>query len=134
MRQGRTAARNVAAAIGAGRRRKFTYKTLGVFVDMGRKQAVAQTAGIKWRGTIAWFLARTYHLLLMPGMKRRARLVTDWTIGLFFGRDASELGMLGHPPPLQGQSSGGTGAEGAAVEGDGMGARASSLAEESGPR
>lgn len=110
MRQGRTVARNVAAAIGTGRRRRFTYKTLGVFVDMGRGQAVAQTLGIRWRGPAAWWLARTYHLLLMPSMRRRARLVADWTIGLFFGRDASELGMLGHPPNLHAQSSGGTGA------------------------
>ncbi len=131
MRQGRTVAHNVAAALGAGhRRRKFTYKTLGVFVDMGRNQAVAQTLGVRWRGWPAWFLARTYHLLLMPSMKRRARLVADWTIGLFFGRDVSELGMLGHPPPLHGQSVGGTGADGQPVDADGLGARAASLAEE----
>jgi len=136
MRQGRTAAHNVAAATGAGHRpRKFTYKTLGVFVDMGRNQAVAQTLGIRWRGPTAWFLARTYHLLLMPNMRRRARLVADWSIGLFFGRDASELGMLGHPPALQGQSSGGTGEEASAEggdAGDGLGARAETLAEETG--
>jgi NADH:ubiquinone reductase (H+-translocating) len=132
MRQGRTAARNVAAAMGVGKRRTFTYKTLGVFVDMGRSQAVAQTLGIRWRGRPAWFLARTYHVMLMPSMKRRARLITDWTIGLFFGRDASELGMLGHPPGLHGQSSGGTGADGTPAESDGLGARAASLAEEVG--
>jgi NADH dehydrogenase len=133
MRQGRTAAHNVAAALGAGhRRRKFTYKTLGVFVDMGRNQAVAQTLGIRWRGLPAWFLARTYHVLLMPGNKRRFRLITDWTIGLFFGRDASELGMLGHPPALQGQSAGGTGEDGEPIETDGLGARAADLAQETG--
>jgi NADH dehydrogenase len=71
-----------------------------VFVDMGRNQAVASTVGIKWQGFPAWFLARTYHLALMPGTKRRLRLVTDWTVGLLFGRDASELGQLGHPPVL----------------------------------
>ncbi|HEU4656331.1 MAG TPA: NAD(P)/FAD-dependent oxidoreductase [Capillimicrobium sp.] len=122
MRQGRTVARNVAHAIGAhARRRKFTYKTLGVFVDMGRGQAVAQTVGIKWRGPVAWFLARTYHLLLMPSLKRKARLVTDWTVGLFFGRDASELGQLGHPPSLasslEAQSAGGTRADGTHADG-----------------
>jgi NADH dehydrogenase len=133
MRQGRTAARNVAAALGAGhRKRKFAYKTLGVFVDMGRNQAVAQTLFLRWRGLPAWFLARTYHVLLMPGNKRRARLITDWTIGLFFGRDASELGMLGHPPQLQGQSSGGTGEDGEPIESDGLGARSVDLAQETG--
>ena len=107
LRQGRTVARNVAAALGAGQRKPFTYKTLGVFVDMGRHQAVAETVGIKWRGFPAWFLARTYHLAMMPGMKRQLRLVADWTVDLLFGRDASELGQLGHPPALDERSSGG---------------------------
>ena len=89
MRQGRVAAHNVAATVGRGRLRPFTYKTLGVFVDMGRHQAVAETLGIRWRGFPAWFLARTYHLAMMPGIHRRARLVTDWTVGLLFGRDSS---------------------------------------------
>jgi NADH:ubiquinone reductase (H+-translocating) len=109
MRQGKVVAHNIAAALGRGRRRKFTYRTLGVFVDMGRRQAVAQTVGIRWRGTIAWLLARTYHLLLMPGWGRRARLLVDWNVGLLFGRDASELGQLGHPPRLTAHSAGGTG-------------------------
>jgi NADH:ubiquinone reductase (H+-translocating) len=113
IRQGRTAGRNVAAALGEGSKRPFTYKTLGVFVDMGRHQAVAETLGIRWRGFPAWFLARTYHLSQMPGTRRRIRLVTDWTVGLLFGRDSSELGQLGHPPVLEDpmleeQSAGGT--------------------------
>src|ERR687896_55912 len=112
LRQGRTVATNVAAALGAGRRRPFTYKTLGVFVDMGRQKAVAETIGIKWRGFPAWFLARSYHLIMMPGMKRQLRLVVDWTVDLLFGRDASELGQLGHPPVLDEQTSGGGSAAG----------------------
>ena len=108
MRQGKVAAQNVAAALGRGRRRSFNYRTLGVFVDMGRRQAVAQTVGLRWRGWFAWFLARTYHLGLMPGVGRRVRLLVDWNVGLFFGRDSAELGQLGHPPRLEEHSAGGT--------------------------
>jgi NADH:ubiquinone reductase (H+-translocating) len=119
IRQGRLVARNVAAAISGGRRKPFRYKTLGAFVDLGRRQAVASTMGIKWRGTPAWLLARTYHLVMMPGVGRRARLLTDWNVGLLFGRDLAELGQLGHPPalsgPLEGQSAGGTGGDGRAA-------------------
>jgi NADH:ubiquinone reductase (H+-translocating) len=100
LRQGRAVAKNLAAAIGRGRRRPFRYRTLGVFVDLGRHQAVASTLGIRWRGFPAWFLARTYHMAAMPGVKRRLRLVVDWTVDLLFDRDASELGQLGHPPAL----------------------------------
>ena len=34
---------------------------------------------------------------MMPGVKRKLRLLVDWNVGLLFGRDASELGQLGHP-------------------------------------
>jgi NADH dehydrogenase len=101
LRQGRRVARNVAAVLGRGRPKPFRYRTLGVFVDLGRHQAVASTVGIRWRGFPAWFLARTYHLAMMPGVKRRLRLVVDWTVDLLFSRDASELGQLGHPPTLE---------------------------------
>jgi NADH:ubiquinone reductase (H+-translocating) len=102
LRQGRLAADNVAATLGHGRVRRFKYKTLGVFVDLGRHQAVAEMIGVKLSGFPAWWAARTYHLALMPGAARRLRLVTDWTVGLFFGRASAELGQLGHPPPLDG--------------------------------
>jgi NADH dehydrogenase len=100
LRQGRLAGTNVAAALGHGRLKKFTYKTLGVFVDMGRHQAVAEMLRVRIRGFPAWFAARTYHLALMPGYTRRLRLTLDWTVGLFFGRASAELGQLGHPPTL----------------------------------
>jgi NADH dehydrogenase len=102
LRQGKVAADNVAAALGNGRMRKFNYKTLGVFVDFGRNKAVAVMMGVRLTGFPAWFAARTYHLISMPGVGRRARLVVDWTVGLFFGRSSSELGQLGHPPDLTG--------------------------------
>lgn len=102
IRQGRRVARNVAAELGAGGSVKpFTYKTKGVFVDMGRHQAVASTMGIRWRGFPAWFLARTYHLANMPGWHRKSRLLVDWTVSLLFPRDTSELGQIGNPPELE---------------------------------
>jgi NADH dehydrogenase len=100
IRQGRVVADNVAATLRGGRPRPFRYRTLGVFVDMGRHKAVATILGVRLRGFPAWFAARTYHMLMMPGMGRRLRLVVDWTVGLFFGRASAELGQLGHPPSL----------------------------------
>jgi NADH dehydrogenase len=102
LRQGRRAAENVAAMLGHGTVRPFTYKTRGVFVDLGRNQAVANMAGLKLSGFAAWWAARSYHLAMMPGTARKARLMADWTVGLMFGRDSSELGQLGHPPSLRG--------------------------------
>jgi len=100
LRQGRLVGGNVAAALGHGRVRPFRYKTRGAFVDMGRHKAVVSTPFLRFRGFPAWFAARTYHMLMMPGLGRKLRLVADWTVGLFFGRGSAELGQLGHPQPL----------------------------------
>ena len=102
LRQGRLVADNVAAALGHGRVRRFRYRTLGVFVDLGRRQAVAEMLGVKLRGFPAWWAARTYHMAMMPGTARKLRLIADWTVGLLFGRASAELGQLGHPQPLEG--------------------------------
>jgi NADH:ubiquinone reductase (H+-translocating) len=101
IRQGRLVARNVAATLAGGRVRPFRYRTKGVVAELGRNQAVAITLGIRWRGFPAWFIARTYHLLLMPGVGRRLRLLVDWNVALVFGRDVSAPGRLGDPTPLE---------------------------------
>jgi NADH:ubiquinone reductase (H+-translocating) len=102
IRQGRLVARNVAATLAGGSARPFRYRTKGVVAELGNRQAVAITLGIRWRGMPAWLIARTYHLLLMPGLGRRLRLLVDWNVALVFGRDSSSPGRLGSPTPLEG--------------------------------
>jgi len=101
IRQGRRVAENVTATLRGRRPQPFRYRTLGVFVDMGRHKAVATILGVRLRGFPAWFAARTYHLLMMPGIERKVRLGLDWGVGLFFGRASAELGQLGHPAELR---------------------------------
>jgi NADH dehydrogenase len=101
IRQGRLVARNVAATLAGDTARPFRYRTKGVVAELGHNQAVAITLGIRWRGLPAWLIARTYHLLLMPGLGRRLRLLADWNVALVFGRDASSPGRLGSPTPLE---------------------------------
>ncbi len=100
IRQGRLVARNVAATLAGESAKPFSYRTKGVVAELGHNQAVAITLGIRWRGLPAWLIARTYHLLLMPGMGRRLRLLIDWNVALAFGRDASSPGQLGSATPL----------------------------------
>ncbi len=102
IRQGRLAAGNIRATLAGGQPRPFRYRTAGVFAELGSGKAVAITLGIRWRGFPAWLLARTYHLLLMPGVGRKLRLLVDWNVALLFGRDASAPGRLGSPTPLEG--------------------------------
>jgi NADH dehydrogenase len=101
IRQGRLVAANVVATLGNGRVRRFRYRTKGVVAELGHNEAVALTLGVRWRGLPAWFIARTYHLLLMPGVGRKLRLLVDWNVALLFGRDTSAPGRLGSPTPLE---------------------------------
>jgi len=101
IRQGRLVARNLVATLAGGRAQPFRYRSKGVVAELGDNEAVAITLGIRWRGLPAWLIARTYHLLLMPGIGRRLRLLVDWNVALVFGRDASSPGRLGSPTPLE---------------------------------
>jgi NADH dehydrogenase len=101
IRQGRLAARNVAAVLEHRPGLAFRYRTAGVVAELGHNRAVAITLGVRWRGLPAWLIARTYHLLLMPGFGRKLRLLMDWNVALLFGRDASSPGRLGSPTPLR---------------------------------
>lgn len=101
VRQGRLVARNITASLEGRPGRAFRYRTAGVVAELGHNSAVAITLGVRWRGLPAWFIARTYHLLLMPGFGRKLRLLADWNVALLFGRDTSSPGRLGSPTPLQ---------------------------------
>jgi NADH:ubiquinone reductase (H+-translocating) len=101
IRQGRLVARNIAASLEGRPARPFRYRTAGVVAELGHNKAVAITLGLRWRGLPAWLIARSYHLLLMPGLGRKLRLLADWNVALLFGRDASSPGRLGSPTSLQ---------------------------------
>ena len=66
-------------------------------------RGIADVLGWPLRGVPGWFFTRSYHLYQLPLWSRRLRVVTDWTVSLFFRRDVAELGTLGSPPGLQGR-------------------------------
>jgi NADH dehydrogenase len=51
-------------------------------------------------GFPGWFVARTYHLYALPTIRRKIRVVADWTVALFFRRDIVELSALTRPHEL----------------------------------
>jgi NADH dehydrogenase len=101
IRQGRLVARNLTATLRGDEARPFRYRTRGVVAELGHNKAVAITFGIRWRGLPAWLIARSYHLLSMPGIGRKLRLLADWNVALVFGRDPASPGRLGARAPLE---------------------------------
>ena len=103
VRQGPLAARNIAAELGIGSPREFAYRGRAAFVNLGRYKAVGRIGRFNFRGFLAWWLARSYHMSQIPGAARKVRAVVDWTVSLPFRRDVSEVGSIGHPRPLSAQ-------------------------------
>ena len=95
LRQARRLAKNL-----RGQEAPYRYRMLGQVATLGRYKGIADVLGVRLRGFPGWFVTRSYHLYQLPLLSRKLRVVTDWTVSLFFRRDVAELGMLGHPSRL----------------------------------
>jgi NADH dehydrogenase len=107
LRQARRLAKNIIRALDGREPKPFRYRQLGSLVSLGKYKGVARILGTKVRGFPAWFVHRTYHALLVPTINRRARIISDWTLGLFFRRDVVQLGSLQRPRQAFEQAAGG---------------------------
>jgi NADH dehydrogenase len=95
LRQARRLAKNMKGTPGP-----YGYRMLGQVATLGRYKGIAELPGVRLRGFLGWFVARTYHLYALPTFRRKTRVVADWTVSLFFQRDIVELSALGHPRHL----------------------------------
>lgn len=91
-RQGKLAARNVAASFGHGSRRPYKHHDLGFVVDLGGTQAAANPLRVPLAGLPAKAVTRGYHLLAMPG--NRVRTAAEWALDAVLPRETSELGLV----------------------------------------
>ncbi|MFG2194088.1 NAD(P)/FAD-dependent oxidoreductase [Streptomyces sp. NPDC048639] len=91
-RQGKTAARNVAASFGRGERRPYIHRDLGFVVDLGGFQAAADPLRVPLSGPVAKAVTRGYHLMAMPG--NRVRVGADWLLDAIQPRQAVQLGLV----------------------------------------
>ena len=87
LREGRTAARNVAAAILGRAQKPFRFRTLGQLAAIGRRAGVANVFGIRFSGFVAWWLWRTIYLSKLPRLEKKVRVALDWTLDLCFAKD-----------------------------------------------
>jgi NADH:ubiquinone reductase (H+-translocating) len=87
LREGRTVARNVAAAVLGGPKRPFRFSTLGQLAAIGKRTGVAKVLGIRFSGFIAWWLWRTVYLSKLPRLEKKVRVALDWTLDLCFAKD-----------------------------------------------
>ena len=96
-RQARRLAGNIAAVLRDGTPRPYRHTSGGSVASLGLYRGVADVYGLRMRGFPAWMTHRTYHLIKLPTMNRRLRVIADWTLALLFPRQVVSLDVLEHP-------------------------------------
>jgi NADH:quinone reductase (non-electrogenic) len=87
LRQGKTLAKNLIAAVHNEPLTPFSFKTIGQLAAIGRRTGVANIIGINFSGFIAWWLWRTIYLSKLPRFEKKLRVALDWTLDLLFTKD-----------------------------------------------
>jgi NADH:quinone reductase (non-electrogenic) len=98
IRQATIAAENIIYSIDAkkigqvSKKTKFDYKTKGMMAQVGKRTGVAILFGkIKLHGFLAWWLWRSYYLINLPTIKKKLKVIGDWTSDMLFKPDVSQL-------------------------------------------
>jgi NADH dehydrogenase len=95
IREAKVAAKNIILDIRGekgNKKAKFDYKTKGMMAEIGKRNGVATLFGrIKLHGFLAWWLWRTYYLANLPTIKKKLKVMSDWTSDLFFKPDVAMI-------------------------------------------
>jgi NADH dehydrogenase len=97
VRQAKVLAGNVLAQLRGRPLRSYRHRYAGSVASLGLYRGVAEIYGVRLRGPLAWFMHRTYHVSRMPTLNRKARVLADWTLALFFRREVVALGQIHEP-------------------------------------
>ncbi len=97
VRQSKVLADNLIASLRGRPVHDYAHKHAGSVAGLGLYQGVANVYGIKIKGWPAWFMHRTYHVSRVPTFNRKARVVADWTLALFFQREIVSLWSMHEP-------------------------------------
>jgi NADH:ubiquinone reductase (H+-translocating) len=94
MREGKSLAKNILAAIRGREKKAFEYTTLGQLAAIGRRSGVADILGVNFSGFIAWLLWRAIYLSKLPRLEKKVRVALDWTLDLLFTKDLVHFMIL----------------------------------------
>ncbi len=100
IRQARHLAGNLRASLDGGALRPYGFRALGQVATLGRYRGIAEVLGMRFSGMLGWLITRSYHVYAMPLLTRRMRVLSDWTLSLFFRRDVVSYGGSEAATPL----------------------------------
>ena len=87
LREGKMAADNIMALLRGKQPQPFQFKAIGLLVALGHRTGAAELLGRRFSGLLAWLMWRIIYWSKLPGLEKKARVLLDWTLDLFFTRD-----------------------------------------------
>jgi len=95
IREAAVLARNIRASIEGRTVEPFHFDSLGALCVIGHQTACAEitvpyarSKCFRFSGLFAWGMWRGIYLMKLPGLERKLRVLTAWTLELFFPRDS----------------------------------------------
>jgi NADH dehydrogenase len=102
LREAVTIAKNIAATLRGTSTESFSFTSLGALCVVGHQTACAElivpfapTRSLRFSGLLAWLMWRGVYLSKLPGLERKIRVFTAWTLELFFPKDIIQTIELG---------------------------------------
>jgi NADH dehydrogenase len=92
IREGKVVAKNISSSLkGNSERYVFDYKTRGMMAEIGSRTGVAILFGFKLHGLLAWLIWRSYYLANLPTLRKKSRVLSDWTMDMIVSPDVSMI-------------------------------------------
>ena len=78
MQMGGSAAKNILRDLKGEPRVNFRYVNKGTMATIGRSKAIAEAAGFKFKGFIAWLMWLFLHVFFLIGFRNRIAVLFEW--------------------------------------------------------
>jgi NADH dehydrogenase len=97
VRQGKRMSKNIVAVIRGENPIDYFHQPAGAVAGLGLGIGVFQKGNIGITGFPAWVMHRGYHGLAMPTWERKFRVIGNWVINIFAGRDLASIQAVETP-------------------------------------
>ncbi|MFM9905478.1 MAG: NAD(P)/FAD-dependent oxidoreductase [Pyrinomonadaceae bacterium] len=100
MQMGALAAKNILRDLKGESREKFRYVDKGMMATIGRSKAIAEAAGLKFTGFIAWLMWLFLHVFFLIGFRNRLAVMFSW-FWAYLTRERSARLITGNADEMQ---------------------------------
>lgn len=99
MQMGTASAENILRDLNGKTRENFVYWDKGTMATIGRRKAIAQLAGLKFKGFIAWMMWLFLHVFFLIGFRNKFAVLFEW-FWAYLTRERSARLITGDPDEM----------------------------------